>query len=69
MDHSEIRKIPAVSKKKVRRAIRHTIMILPLVGVLIANFLTLSIRAHQFLILITLVWIQVFFLFEVFAGK
>ena len=46
----------------------HRIMIgLPLVGVVIANLLPISIRAHQFLVGITLIWFQVFVIFEIFS--
>jgi hypothetical protein len=58
---------PAMSKEKLKRVFLFGIRGLPLAGVAVANMLTLSVREHQFLILITLIWLQVFFLFEVFS--
>jgi hypothetical protein len=59
-----------MAKEKLKKTILFAICGLPLVGVTIANMLTVSARAHQFLILIILIWFQVFFLFEVFSiGK
>jgi hypothetical protein len=59
-----------MSKEKLKKTILFVICGLPLVGVTIADMLTVSARAHQFLILIILIWFQVFFLFEVFSiGK
>jgi hypothetical protein len=61
---------PAVSKERIWKIIRHAICGLPLVGILVANLLTISTRTHQFLMLITLIWFQVFILFEIFLpGK
>ncbi len=69
MDQSETRKKSALAKGKFRKTAHYFIGGLPLVGVIIANFMTLSVRTHQFLILITLVWFQVYILYEVFARK
>jgi len=42
----------------------------PLAGVAYTSFLPISERAQQFLVLITLLWLQAFTLFEVFViGK
>jgi len=57
-----------MSKQKFSKALRYTLLGLPLVGAAGANFLNISAGAHQFLILITLLWFQVFILFEVFIG-
>jgi uncharacterized membrane protein YoaK (UPF0700 family) len=70
MEWSGMRNRLTFSKEKVRKIIRYAILSLPLAGVAFASVLTLSVRAHQFLILITLVWFQFFLLFEVFKpGK
>jgi hypothetical protein len=59
-----------MSKEKLKKLFVACICGLPLAGVAVANTLTLSIRGHQFLILITLIWLQAYFLFEVFSdGK
>jgi hypothetical protein len=59
-----------MSKEKLKKLFIACIRGLPLAGVAVANTLTLSNRGHQFLILITLIWLQVYFLFEVFSdGK
>ena len=54
-------------KFKLSKTIRRIIMGLPLAGVVIANLLPISVRAHQFLVGIILVWFQVFILTEVFS--
>jgi hypothetical protein len=59
----------ALLKVKLRKTLRYIIGSLPLVGIIIANFLTVSARAHQFLVLMTLVWFQAFIFYEVFARK
>ncbi|MCX6081162.1 MAG: hypothetical protein NTW32_16655 [Chloroflexi bacterium] len=58
-----------MSKEKFRSVIRYIMLGLPLAGVTVANFLNISARSHQFLVLIVLIWFQVFLLFEVFFGK
>ena len=42
---------------------------LPLVGVALTNLLPITARTNQFLVMVTLIWFQVFILFEVFSGK
>jgi hypothetical protein len=50
--------------------IKQVIRSIPLVGAIGASLLPIQPAAHQFLVLITLVWIQVFFIMECFlAGK
>jgi hypothetical protein len=57
-------------QEKIRKFLRYALIGLPLAGVLVADFLPLTARAQQFLIMIVLIWLQVFFLFEVFmSGK
>jgi hypothetical protein len=57
-------------KEKIRKIIRYTLLGLPLAGTAVANLLPISARGHQFLVLIVLLWFQVFILFEVFSiGK
>jgi hypothetical protein len=59
-----------MSKKKLKTLLSYAICGLPLAGAAVANTLVVSAKAHQFLVLITLIWLQVFFLFEVFSiGK
>lgn len=54
-------------KAKISKGVRRMIIGLPLAGIVIANFFATTPRANQFLILITLVWFQVFILAEVFS--
>jgi hypothetical protein len=57
-------------REKIRKMLRYTFIGLPLVGVLVADLLTQTVRAQQFLIMIVLIWLQVFFIFECFMpGK
>jgi hypothetical protein len=59
-----------VSREKIRKVFRYVFIGLPLAGVIVADFLPLTIRSQQFLIMIVLIWMQVFFVFEVFfPGK
>jgi hypothetical protein len=59
-----------MSKEKIRKIIRNTIRGLPLAGITVSSLLFSSARVHQFLILIALLWLQAFLLFEVFStGK
>ena len=52
------------------KGLKWVIMGLPLGGVAFANFFPLVRSSQQFLILIVLIWIQVFFIFDFFAiGK
>jgi hypothetical protein len=55
-----------MKKEKRSKALRLTILGMPLGGVAVASFLPLSQLSHQFLILIVLLWVQVFFLFDSF---
>jgi hypothetical protein len=60
----------AMLKGKIGLILRYTVRGLPLAGITAANLLPLSARGHQFLVLVALVWFQVFILFEVFSvGK
>jgi hypothetical protein len=57
-------------KEKIWKIVRYTIRGLPLAGIAISSLLFTSAQANQFLVLIALVWFQVFILFEVFSiGK
>jgi hypothetical protein len=58
-----------MSKDVIRKTVRYTLIGLPLAGVAGANLLNISAVAHQFLVLIVLLWFQVFIFFEVFSGK
>jgi hypothetical protein len=56
--------------KKVFKGWKIVIQALPLAGAAVTVFLPLQRLGQQFAILIVLVWLQVFFLFEVFqVGK
>lgn len=56
--------------RKFPKAVKYSIRTLPLAGVVASSFLNLSRFGQQFMILIVLLWIQVFFILEVFlAGK
>jgi len=57
-------------KEKMQKIVRYILPGLPLAGAAVANLLNISTQAHQFLILIVLLWFQAFILFEVFfTGK
>lgn len=58
-----------MSKEKIKQVLRYTIIGLPLAGVALTNLLPISARTNQFLVMVTLIWFQVFILFEVFSGK
>jgi hypothetical protein len=59
-----------VSKEKVGKVVRYALMGLPLAGAGLSSFLPISVRSQQFLVLVTLLWLQIFTLFEVFSvGK
>jgi hypothetical protein len=61
---------PGMLKEKMQKIARYVLPGLPLVGAAAANLLNISTQAHQFLILIVLLWFQVFILLEVFSyGK
>jgi hypothetical protein len=57
-------------KAKFQKIVRYIIMGMPLAGAGFASLLPISAWAHQFLVLIILVWFQVFLLCEgFFSGK
>jgi hypothetical protein len=56
--------------KKYPRALKMAIRALPLIGVVASVFLHLSAVGQQFMVLIVLIWVQVYFVLELFlAGK
>jgi hypothetical protein len=60
----------SLRKKKVPLALKYTCLSLPLAGAAASVFLPLTDIAHQFMILVVLVWIQAYFIFEIFlVGK
>jgi hypothetical protein len=60
----------SLTQAKLGRILRRTICGLPVAGIIFASLLPISVRGQQFLVLIALIWFQVFILFEVFAvGK
>ena len=59
-----------MSKEHVWKFVRYAVMASPLAGVAYISLLPITQRAQQSLVLITLLWLQVFLLFEVFSiGK
>ena len=57
-------------KPKVRKYARYAVIVSPLAGVAVTSLFSITARTQQFLVLITLLWVQVFTLFEVFSiGK
>jgi hypothetical protein len=56
-------------KKKKRNYLRLVIQGLPLAAVVGATFLTSQRLGGQLLMLIVLLWVQVFFVFECFLAK
>jgi hypothetical protein len=59
-----------VKKQKIDRRLKLVIQGLPLAAVVGGSLLTVQRMGQQFLVLITLLWIQVFFIIECFvAGK
>jgi hypothetical protein len=57
-------------KEKIAKYVRYAIRGLPLAAIAISNLVVTSAQAHQFLILITLLWFQVFLFFDLFSpGK
>jgi hypothetical protein len=56
-------------KKKKRNYLRLVIQGLPLAALVGATFLTSQRLGGQFLMLIVLLWVQVFFVFECFLAK
>lgn len=55
-----------MSKEKFRQVVRYLFRGLPLAGAAIANLFPISWQAHQFLIMIVLIWFQTLFLLEIF---
>ncbi len=56
--------------RKISKGWKILIQVLPLAGAAVTVFLPLQRLGQQFAVLIVLIWIQVFFLFEVFqVGK
>jgi hypothetical protein len=59
-----------LSKKKLPPIVKNVIRGLPLAGAAVSSLLPLQRTGQQFLILIVLVWAQVYFVLEIFlAGK
>jgi hypothetical protein len=59
-----------MKKQKIDRRLKLLIQGLPLAAVVGSSFLTVQRSGQQFLVLFTLLWIQVFFLVECFlVGK
>jgi hypothetical protein len=58
-----------MNRKNLAKGLKLTLTGLPLAAVVVASFLPLQRAAQQSLILFTLVWIQVFFLFNFFAAN
>ena len=59
-----------MKKGKHNKRLKVMVQGIPLVAAVGASLLPLQQVAHQFLVLITLVWIQVFFIIDCFsAGK
>jgi hypothetical protein len=55
-----------LKKMGISRTVKFMIRGLPLVGAIVASQFALSVRASQFLILIVLIWLQVFVVTECF---
>ena len=59
-----------MSRKELRRFIGYALCGLPLLGVMVADLLPLPPRGQQFLVMIALVWFELFILLEViFAAR
>jgi len=58
-----------LKEKRISRGIRIVIQGLPLVAILGASLLPLSQRANQFLMLITLLWLQIFIISECYLSN
>jgi hypothetical protein len=56
-----------MTKTRFSKIIRRIIMGLPLAGIVVMNLFPISARMHQFLVMIALIWFQVFILSEVFS--
>ncbi len=55
--------------KKLPRALKYAIRGLPLAGAAASVFLPLHQTGQQFMVLIVLIWVQVYFIFEIFLAK
>jgi hypothetical protein len=55
-----------MAKKRISKSLKLVIQGLPLVAAAISAFLPLQRFGQQFMVLIVLVWIQVFFIIECF---
>ena len=53
-----------LGRRRISKMAKRLILGLPLIAAVIASFFTLSDLAHQFLILIVLLWLYVFFVSE-----
>ncbi len=57
-------------QKKLPKTVRYALRAMPLAGAVAFSFLPLQQIGRQFLILIVLVWVQVYFVLELFmAGR
>jgi hypothetical protein len=54
-------------RKKIAQAIRNSLKFLPLAAILVGSALPLPASARPWLIAATLIWFQVFIIFEVFG--
>lgn len=53
-------------KFNLQKSIRYTILGLPLAGIVVSSLLPISRLGSQLLMLILLIWFQVFFIFDIF---
>jgi hypothetical protein len=59
-----------MATKKLPKTVKYALRTLPLAGAVASSFLPLQQIGRQFLILIVLVWVQVYFVLELFmAGR
>jgi len=59
-----------VERKKLSKALKYTVRALPLAGAAASVSLPLGRYAQQFMVLIVLIWVQAYFILEVFlAGR
>ncbi len=58
------------AEKKLPKTVKYAIRALPLIGAASTVFLPLSRVGQEFMVLIVLVWVQVYFILEIFlAGR
>lgn len=57
-----------INKKKIQEAVHITLGGLPLIGILYGSFLPLQKTSQQLLVLALLIWLQTFFIIEVFLN-